>query len=283
MRSDKTFERGVKKLRDNQYLYHYTSIKTLALILKNKSIRFNNLMNVDDPEEAETEDIEKAGRFCLVSCWTAQTEDVLPMWNMYTPDMSGVRIKMRQYPFKKYMYRKGECDFSQETISYINYYSNYNKGITILADFPHLIEVEYTEDVSLIRPKIYKEEQHGGIIKKNISVKELGKYKRKCWEFQKEYRYKIIVAPWSIDELKNIQSKRAPEELMKLLDRVLKEDDARYCDEIFLELADDAFEGMEILLAPKTTEADYIIVNALLEKYCTGIDVKVEKSKIRIK
>lgn len=38
----------------NQYLYHYTSIETLALILKNRTIRFNNLQNVDDPEEAET-------------------------------------------------------------------------------------------------------------------------------------------------------------------------------------------------------------------------------------
>ncbi len=30
------------------YLYHYTSIENLALILKNKTIRFNSLINVDD-------------------------------------------------------------------------------------------------------------------------------------------------------------------------------------------------------------------------------------------
>ncbi len=52
----------------NEYLYHYTSIETLALILKNRTIRFNNLLNVDDPEEAETKDLGLSGKHCLVSC-----------------------------------------------------------------------------------------------------------------------------------------------------------------------------------------------------------------------
>ena len=33
------------------YLYHYTSLETLALILKNRTICFNNLLYVDDIEE----------------------------------------------------------------------------------------------------------------------------------------------------------------------------------------------------------------------------------------
>ena len=32
-------------------IYHYTSIETLALILKNKTLRFNNAKFVDDPNE----------------------------------------------------------------------------------------------------------------------------------------------------------------------------------------------------------------------------------------
>lgn len=32
-------------------LYHYTTIDTLALILKNRTIRFNRLDKVDDLEE----------------------------------------------------------------------------------------------------------------------------------------------------------------------------------------------------------------------------------------
>lgn len=38
-------------------IFHYTSIETLALILKNRTIRFSRLDKVDDPEEYDiTED-----------------------------------------------------------------------------------------------------------------------------------------------------------------------------------------------------------------------------------
>ena len=93
----------------NEYLYHYTSIETLALILKNRTIRFNNLLNVDDPEEAETKDLGLSGKHCLVSCWTKSSEDTLPMWNMYTPRMKGVRIKMKMNPFKSIHIIRGIC------------------------------------------------------------------------------------------------------------------------------------------------------------------------------
>jgi len=73
------------------------------------------------------------------------------------------------------------------------------------------------------------------------------------------------------------------DEHMKLFDRLSDKDNKQICDEIFLALADDAFEDMEILLAPKTSEPEYIIVQALLEKYCPNVYVKLEKSKIRIR
>ena len=36
-------------------IYHYTNIETLALILKNRTIRFNRLDHVDDLEEGRVE------------------------------------------------------------------------------------------------------------------------------------------------------------------------------------------------------------------------------------
>ncbi|MDE7478964.1 MAG: hypothetical protein K2M91_13650 [Lachnospiraceae bacterium] len=84
----------------------------------------------------------------------------------------------------------------------------------------------------------------------------------------------------SIEELENVKT---PEESMKLFNRIFNEKDEHYCNEIFLDLADDAFENMEILLAPKTSEAEFIIVQALLEKYCPNINVKLRKSRIRVR
>lgn len=260
----------------NEYLYHYTSIETLALILKNKTIRFNNLLNVDDPEEAETEDLGLSGKHCLVSCWTKSSDDVIPMWNMYTPGMKGVRVKMRMNPFKQYTYNKGENYFSEKTMSCIDYKGDYTKKVTIAAECPLSIDVIYTDDNDLLHPQI-KSQTEEGI---SISFEKLGRYKRKYWAFQNEYRYIIRTAPWSMDEMNKVTS---IDEHIRLFNRLLDKNNILYCNEIFLALADDAFEDMEILLAPKTSESEHIIVQALLEKYCPNIQVKLEKSRIRVK
>lgn len=260
----------------SEYLYHYTSIETLALILKNKMIRFNNLMNVDDPEEAETEDLGLAGKHCLVSCWTKNGEDVLPMWNMYTPGMKGVRIKMRKNPFKQYIYDKGEEHFSEKTLSYIDYRSDYAKNISIVAKCPLIVEIEYTKNEDLLHPQI-KNQSERGI---SISFEKIGRYKREYWAFQKECRYIILTAPWSINEMEKVQT---VEEQTGLFNRLLDKNNKQFCDEIYLALADDAFKDMEILLAPKTSEPEYVIVQALLDKYCPDNYVKIEKSRIRVR
>ena len=155
------------------YLYHYTSIENLALILKNKTIKFNNLQNVDDPEEAETEDIETAGRHCLVSCWTDKEEDIIPMWSMYTPNMRGVRIKMRKYPFKQYVYGKNELYFKEETKSYINFNDVYTKTVSIVPSYPLLEKIEYTKNDSLLKPKILTKTEN----KTKISLYNIGRCK----------------------------------------------------------------------------------------------------------
>ena len=53
-----------------EYLYHYTNISSLALILSNRTIRFNSLDKMDDLQEQETADIKNLGQFFYVSSWT---------------------------------------------------------------------------------------------------------------------------------------------------------------------------------------------------------------------
>lgn len=258
------------------YLYHYTSIENLALILKNKTIKFNNLQNVDDPEEAETEDIGTAGRHCLVSCRTDKEEDDIPMWSMYTPDMRGVRIKMRKYPFKQYVYGKNELYFEKETKSYINYNDIYAKTVSIVPSFPLLEKIEYTTNDSLLRPKILTKIEN----ETKLSLNNIGRCKRSCWYFQQEYRYIIRTAPWSIKELAEA---RTPKDHELIFSRIIDKNNIQFCNEIYLELAEDTLDDMEILLAPKTSEAERIIVQALLDIYCPNTHVQLDKSSIRIR
>ena len=86
-----------------EYLYHYTNIETLALILKNRTIRFNSLDKMDDLQEQQTSDVKNIGQFCYISSWTDDSTESIPMWNMYASLNLGVRIKLRKNPFKIYV------------------------------------------------------------------------------------------------------------------------------------------------------------------------------------
>ena len=87
---------------DTEYLFHYTNVEALALILKNRTIRFSSLDRMDDLQEKESSDLQNAGQFCYVSSWTDDVSESIPMWNMYASMNYGVRIKLRKFPFKRY-------------------------------------------------------------------------------------------------------------------------------------------------------------------------------------
>jgi len=77
-------------------IHHYTSIENLALILKNKTIRFTRLDKVDDSEEAglSCKNIQLS-YYTFVSCWTDSEEESIPLWKMYAgKEMHGIRIEL---------------------------------------------------------------------------------------------------------------------------------------------------------------------------------------------
>ena len=85
-------------------IYHYTSIETLALILKSKSIRFNRLDNVDDLEESmygSGPKNQNLSKYIFVSCWTKSEEENLALWKMYA-GYNGIRIGLDENLFVSY-------------------------------------------------------------------------------------------------------------------------------------------------------------------------------------
>jgi|SRR3989304_7857431 len=77
-----------------EIIHHYTSINTLALILKNRKIRFNRLDRVDDLSEAQALGKYDIAKYLFVSCWTDSELESIPQWHMYTDKMAGVRISI---------------------------------------------------------------------------------------------------------------------------------------------------------------------------------------------
>ena len=63
----------------NEYLYHYTNIETLALILSNRTIRFNSLDKMDDLQEQQTADMKNIGQLLLIwpPCFLMQRYQLL--------------------------------------------------------------------------------------------------------------------------------------------------------------------------------------------------------------
>ena len=274
-----------------EYLYHYTSIETLALILANKTLCFNNLLYVDDSEEAETSDMEKFGKFAYVSCWTRDEQESIPLWNLYTPDMHGVRIKLPKFPFKKYKYKKGEYFFDKDVDTYINFEKIYNEDkVSIILTQPELIEIEYTDDIEKLYPKVRtvsseedlrKYLNEGKIENDKFKVKysftELGRYKRKEWSFQKEWRYIYPVSPMGLKESNPSTLEKQREIIRRIED---KEYEPAY-SRMFFDLDDKALENIEVLCGPKMNDAEKIIVKTLLKQYCPNGIYKESKLKIR--
>jgi len=184
-----------EKLNDKpKYLYHYTSIENFALILKNKNIRFTSLNNVDDLTEGSNKESEKVGSYFFVSCWTDDAKESLPFWNMYTPQMKGVKIKLPVNLFKIHRVEaKWKRDFKDGFYNSIvpqgktegrNYWV-----IPTLNDY--LKKVTYTDDENKLYPEIKIFENRDT----KFNLETIGLYKSKHWEFQSEWRYILKIFP----------------------------------------------------------------------------------------
>lgn len=238
------------------YIYHYTSIETLALILRNKTIRFNSLGRVNDLDEAETKDMKDFGKYCLVSCWTKSVEESIPLWNMYTPGMKGVRIGLPKDMFDK-TFDPNEKDYRGSS----------DKPLLNIepqpAPFPDFFDVVYGDTTrSLINAN-------------GINGDILGRTKNPVWEFEQECRFRLFLIP---------HGNRTRFADLSLFNQAWKNNyKARnpkmVCD--FL-LREEIIKDMDIILGPKTSAGERIIVEALAEKNNIALK-QITKSPLRIR
>lgn len=269
------------------YLYHYTNLETLALILKNKTLKFNSLLYVDDVEEAETSDMDLLGKYAYVSCWTHDSEESVPLWNMYTHDMHGVRICLPESPFKQFKFLRGEYGFIEDVATPIDFHRiNEENKLSITADNPKLIDVEYTDDKEKLFPRV-KQESYLGIVDDYLSgkavkgefsymMKDVGRCKRLNWAFQKECRYRIIALPMGYFERQTLEDPN--KELIRRMENPSRQ---LSCDYLFLSLSDEALLNLKVLAGPKMSEGEYILLQSLLQSYCP--EAVLQKSSLRIR
>lgn len=262
-----------------EYLYHYTNIETLALILQNHTFRFNSLNKMDDLQEQETADLKNVGQFCYISSWTDDVDESIPMWNMYTSINSGVRIKLKKHPFK---FHENTADELRQVInapvtdntngtplkSLIPFADMFRRKFIAAGATPENIlhKVEYSSD----HEKLYPQLVHVDGDKFSIALGTLGKYKNTHWAFQNEWRYILLLFPLDLNQPVETLSQAAQIMGNKILQGLEKQpfpfydmiiDDAAYCE-------------MEITLSPKISTGNRIIVENLVKRYNPSAIVK---------
>lgn len=214
-------------------LYHYTTVETLALILKSKKIRFNSLENLDDLLENKTEEFNELGSYYFVSCFSNDNEESIPIWSMYSQNGQGVRLEFSKPLFD-------ECFKIDDEI----------KGeVEVKMKGP--FEIEYTNEEDKLIPKIIRKQTQSdpsktsndtledgagtqvfGVETKTYSYADIGRCKLPNWKFQSEVRYMI-----------DFVSKELKESIREDNSTTIKRCERKYCD---IPIKEDALKNLTI-------------------------------------
>lgn len=277
-------------------IYHYTTIETLALILKSKRIRFNNLTDVDDMLEGDLFETNNLAQHIFVSCWTKDQEENIALWKLYN-NGNGVRIGLPDYPWQK-----NYIDFNEWEDKGFNIYSNSEIDYHCPFKFDdifsekHIICPPYffpypndffTKEVIYLSDHDLKEKYKGlyqrttdeasGKFTTSIFPKDFGRFKHRRWEFQKELRFVLFIFPLN----QKLDFKNNTDTLANIIDDYLTNEKESPVKDFFLNLDESSLNEMEIMLGPLSTKADEIIVAALIHKY--DISTKLTRSKSAIR
>lgn len=261
-------------------IYHYTSIETLALILKNKTIRFNRLDHVDDVDEAAYgSSVQKTllGQYSFVSCWTKEESENIALWNMYT-NYKGVRIGLDEDMFITYA-------INNKFKSFFNFMSKFEDDyfVSAISNEAKLYDIQYVQS-----PETYIKDlihQEGDMV--NINTNNIGIYKRKEWDCQKESRFRLTYFPVNpkyaeIIKRKNLDNFNLFTEALSASFQSLKENYPLSFIFRDIPLKPEILDNIEVMLGPCTSEGEKAIVEALLKGFKNyKIKDSLFKGKIR--
>ena len=275
-------------------IHHYTSIETLALILKTKKIRFNRLDRVDDVTECKIYGKFDMSKYIFISCWTYQQDESIPQWHIYTDKMKGVRISFNKDMFN-YQQLKSinlpENDYIIElgAESPIPFESLFTDDYFILPNFSNRNnferKVEYVENpYNCYKDIVTIKTDETGISTMSIAeVTKFGMYKSLDWEFQREFRFALFILPGYPVPLGGINDSNYISKMPSFMMNSIINGIAPKIKYFDVELSPDVLDNIEITLGPLNSESDRIIIEALLKEYTRNGKLKSSKltGKIR--
>ena len=269
-------------------IYHYTTIETLALILKNKTIRFSRLDTLNDLEEGHITSCDiDVGKLAYVSCWTENPKEAIPLWRIYGKDSMGVRIALEKDMFKDYEWTVKHCRENNSLNIPVHGNGSAGKFKIPFSDCLNdgCVMIPPTTTKSFYFPMHYVEdikpyiEESASITQKHIesiNLSNIGQYKHERWAFEEESRFIIYKHPIDIFEY--------------LKDSTMETHSSGYINNRFddltsydMHLKDDIFNSLEVRLSPSANESHKIIVDSLLKEYAPKAICEESELKTKIK
>lgn len=261
-------------------IFHYTSIESLALILKTRKLRFTRLDRVDDIREAQTHAGIEFGKYFFVSCWTLQAVESIPQWHMYSSDMKGIRLELPEYPFHDRPCRPkdgwtGIRSMGGELYSPIPFEEMFGPSYFIAPMFldrkQFAGEVDYVEDANRVYAESVKREDKNGAFNLRISnFGKLSRVKTDDWAFQKEFRFSLFALPAPPTPTDGPANPIYVEQLLDHMTNSLANRVAPKIEYIDVELDPNVFDELIVRTGPLCTPGGRVCVEALLNSYAPG-------------
>jgi len=268
-------------------IYHYTSIDTLELILKNQTIRFNRLDSVRDLTESSSFNTLKLGKFFFISCWTKSLAESIPLWQMHSQAMTGVRIGfVKQLLFNYKLIKipskyKNEIKKTGEFISPIPFESMFTDKIFILPMFINRKyferEVKYSNDFEKIKNDAIKIDIQNSDYHLEINDPTgIAAVKNPAYEFENEIRFVLFIMP-SVSVPHNLTFAQYIEEFTKHLSNFLYNNIGPNINYFDVNIDSLSLDNIMITTGPRCSNSDLQRVEQLVRQYSSK--GKVQKSK----
>jgi hypothetical protein len=264
------------------YLYHYTSIDSLKLILSNGTIRFKRLDLLNDPLESYSEKFDSFRKNVFSSSWTAEPNESIPMWKIYS-NFDGVRLKL---PIDIFSFNNeprlmktnlglwfivSDLDKKYEvnrTCNFIKTEANIEL-LNVIKKVYGPTKIEYTSQQQDYTKEVVIPILDSDTDQNTINLNMLGLRKKHDWSFENEYRYRVMCP-----DVSSIKS--APAVIKLLLDNCQIVED--YID---IEFNISKVQSFEILLGPKVLDNDENELEAFLKSL--NVNYEILKSCIDIR
>lgn len=229
-------------------IFHYTTTESLAYIISSRRIRFTRLDQFDDVLEARTIGQFRFGEMLFASSWVASSVEDYPQWSMYGDAMRGVRLALPKDMFEWHDFIAPPEHFALRT--YVPMPMSEALGQDFMVH-PFLTTSDFCKPVAYVDDVGAAWESRTWTDGKDLvsdDPRNLACFKDKRWEFQSEHRFVIQIHGLRKDSL--AQGPVTP--------------NFTHFD---IPISQSALQSLEVTLGPLRTDADRLIVDALLAKY----------------